>query len=369
MLFIRCLLLLYLTMASAPALPGRNQKKRPNCSKSWNASDFPYETDYNDHFETPLQAYQDVKPLIDWLARTISSSSSSEGGKSPRHVRLYDPYYCNGRTAVLLRDQLGYTNVVHEKRDFYRDIRNHTVPAYDILITNPPYSDAHKIDCLDFCFRQLRSSNKPFMLLMPAYTASKHYYRKHCSRKKDVGNDGGEGDEGLETEEVVYLVPNQDYHYDHPENTGKEQSPFASLWFCGLGRDRAVALRRFWDGASSSRTTAVTAPPTLAASLAELESKKVVSLQNRPNPRQRRKRHRKQLLGVAAEEPEPQEPRSPPGAAQQKHTQPAPTTNHHCSSSQSTSLDVDADRPTAVHRKKKKSKYRDPSGKRAKGRF
>jgi len=346
-------------MASAPALPGRNRKKRPNCSKSWNASDFPYETDYNDHFETPLQAYQDVKPLIDWLARTISSNSNSEGGKSPQHIRLYDPYYCNGRTAVLLRNELGYTNVVHEKRDFYRDIRNHKVPEYDILITNPPYSDAHKIDCLDFCFRQLRSSNKPFMLLMPAYTASKHYYRKHCSCRK---KDDEQGDEGLETEEVVYLVPNQYYHYDHPENTGKEQSPFASLWFCGLGRDRAAALRRFWDGASSTPSQ-VTARPTLAASLAELESKKVVSLQNRPNPRQRRKRYRKQ------QQPEQQEPRSPPGAAQQ-HTQPAaPTTNHHHSSSQSTSLVVDADRPTAAHRKKKKSKYRDQSGKRAKGRF
>lgn len=292
----------------------------------WDPSEFPFPVDYNDCFETPLNAYQDVQHLIEFLAPQDKNIDS---------VCLYDPYYCNGRTAVLLREHLGYKNVVHEKRDFYADIRNDEIPAYDILITNPPYSDTHKTKCLDYCFQQLRSSSRPFLLLMPAYTASKQYFRNFLKDDED-------------DEEVIYIVPDQDYQYEHPENTGKEESPFASLWFCGIGRERVRALRKFWNQNRNHDSHW----PQLAFSVSELDSQQVVSLQNRPNPRQRRKRRRKIILGKKDGQA------SLKGKASHE-----PLTRR---TESETPVRADACPPS---RTKKQSKYRDQSGKRTKKRF
>jgi len=309
-----------------------NQAKNKRKSE-WSASDFPYAVDYNDHFETPLIAYQDVQPLIDWLAE--------QQGKSRDDICIYDPYYCNGRTAVLLRDHLGYKHVVHEKRDFYLDIAANSVPAHDILMSNPPYSDTHKTQCLEFCFEQLRSSNRPFLLLMPAYTAAKQYYRSCLQQQNSVV--GREEDD-----DVVYIIPDRDYHYDHPENTGKDESPFASLWFCGIGRDRVAALKRFWENQSSQQRRR------LAVSLQELQSHRVLSLQNRPNPRQRRKRQKKQLQSADQVKNDAKDPaQSETNATQQSVPAASAVADEH-------------------HRHKgsrKNSKYRDQSGKRTKRRF
>jgi len=301
----------------------------------WNPSDFPFPVDYNDCFETPLKAYQDVQPLIEWLAAAAAAAAAAGGEDKSKQAQdnineicLYDPYYCNGRTAVLLREHLGYPNVVHEKRDFYAAIRNDTVPPYDILITNPPYSDTHKTKCLDYCFQQLRSNNRPFLLLMPAYTASKQYFRSFLKDSQD-------------DEEVIYIIPDHDYHYDHPENTGKEESPFTSLWFCGIGRERARALRN----------SPPSWPQQLAFSVSDLDSQKVVSLQNRPNPRQRRKRRRKMELGEED------------GQAAIKGTASLELSTNRTESE--TSFRADECPPSQT----KRSKYRDQSGKRTKKRF
>ena len=317
----------------------------------WNPSDFPYPVDYNDCFETPLQAYQDVQPLIDWLAAAAGPASASRegddesgvkpahdaaGGHQPGSICLYDPYYCNGRTALLLREHLGYTNVIHEKRDFYADIRHQTVPPHEILITNPPYSDTHKTKCLDFCFQRLRSSARtPFLLLMPAYTASKQYFRNFLLQN-GVKHDADE-------DEVVYIIPGQEYQYDHPENTGKEESPFASLWFCGIGRDRVQALRTFLSSNGAGGW-----PCRVAFSLADLNAQNVVSLQNRPNPRQRRKRRLKSVPEAR------KEPKSGGDCGEEVSTG---------RSSSAISLEHN------ISHTNKKSKYRNPSGKRTKKRF
>lgn len=187
----------------------------------WHPSELPFATNYNDHFETPFQAYHDIKPVIDWLC-------SSQLNINEREVRLYDPYYCNGRTGTQLKN-LGYEKILHEKRDFYADISNDTVPEHDVLITNPPYSDSHKTQCLNYCFHKLRepdvgSKAIPFLLLMPTYVAAKKYFRQFLSTKLDSEND------------VVYLIPSLTYEYDHPENTGKStlstQIPLSKWTIC-----------------------------------------------------------------------------------------------------------------------------------------
>ena len=275
--------------------------------EAWTPSTLPFTTNYNDHFETPLQAYLDVKPLLDWLSTLpefnknsttasvrgnilISSSELSDtpwsgnplapqSGVSQTKLKLYDPYYCNGRTALFLK-QLGYENVVHEKRDFYIDIARNDVPCHDVLITNPPYSDTHKIQCLDFCSGQGTAGTgnavrKPFLLLMPAYTASKQYYRDSL---------------GASLADVVYLVPSVSYKYDHPDSTGKQQSPFESMWFCGIGRERIDSFQQYWECLPKIKNR-----PKLATSQIQLKAIDVISSKNRPNPKQRN-RARRQLV-------------------------------------------------------------------------
>lgn len=127
---------------------------------------FPYKVDYNDHFETPEVAYRDILPLLDFVS-----------GKSRVEHSIYDPYYCNGRFKTLMKE-LGFSNVIHECRDFYKDIDKNQVPNHDTLITNPPYSDQHKEKCLEFVLEQLRSKGRPFFVLMPNYVAAREYYRK-----------------------------------------------------------------------------------------------------------------------------------------------------------------------------------------------
>jgi len=111
-------------------------------STSWSKDDFPYSVDYCDHFETPEQAYQDLKVILDVMFEKIGDK------------KVYDPYYCDGKASMLMKRVLG-CQVIHEKRDFYKDIDQDTVPPHDILITNPPYSDTHKE--VGSCVMQFRS--------------------------------------------------------------------------------------------------------------------------------------------------------------------------------------------------------------------
>jgi hypothetical protein len=256
-------------------------------SKLWSPSELSFETNYNDHFETPFQAYLDIKPVIDWLMNVrdadnpdievkalVGSSIEISHESNNNKCKIYDPYYCNGRTATLLK-QLGYDNIIHANRDFYLDISNAKVPSHDIFITNPPYSDSHKTQCLHFCLQQLRKSVNtgggiPFLILMPAYVATKQYYRDLIMTGTDSSND------------VLYLVPSTDYAYDHPENTGKNYCPFKSLWFLGIGRDHIDSFKDFWQSQSKERIRL-----TLATSTIELQALGIVSSNNRPNPKQR----------------------------------------------------------------------------------
>ena len=249
--------------------------------EQWNPSFLPFETNYNDHFETPMQAYLDVKPLLDWFSTysSISNSSTSKSHKSDfahKNLTLYDPYYCNGRTSDYLK-QLGY-NVVHEARDFYLDIANNEVPRHDILISNPPYSDTHKIQCLNYCFQSLCSSvqlgdeGKLFLLLMPSYVATKQYFRVCLDAASILPSD------------IVYVIPSSPYKYDHPSGTGKTQCPFKSLWFCAVGAHRVDSLVQYWNKIPGKRNQ-----PQLATSLTSLIEKNIIQEKIRPNPKRRSK--------------------------------------------------------------------------------
>ncbi|CAJ1966680.1 unnamed protein product [Cylindrotheca closterium] len=277
-----------------------------NKRKLWKPC-FEYKVDYNDHFETPLCAYEDILPLLDLLNQNRK-----------QHV-IYDPYYCNGRVAVLLR-QLGFDRTIHAKRDFYKDVEGNEVPEHDTLVTNPPYSENHKEKCIEFCIQQFQEEGRAFFLLMPNYVAAKSYFRT-------LLNDKGCMDD------VAYVVPAIPYEYDHPEGTGHEIPPFNSLWFVGIGKQKIRLMQGTWNQQTGGAK--------FVTSLNELEKLSVISMQKRPNPKQRKKR-RLQLQDVKVPVTKPNK--------QQKD------------SSSGT-------QPTTPNNSKKKSRYRDGKGKRTKKRF
>ncbi len=76
--------------------------------------------EYNDHFETPLKAYQDISAILNHVARLC--------GKENQDMKIYDPYYCKGQMVSHL-NKLGYLNVINNNRDFYKDIRSKSIPG------------------------------------------------------------------------------------------------------------------------------------------------------------------------------------------------------------------------------------------------
>ena len=327
----------------------------PRTSSSWEKASFPYAVDYNDHFETPIQAYRDIAPLIDWIHHPNSTSTSTTN-TTPT---LYDPYYCNGRSAVLLQS-LGY-QVQHAKRDFYKDIRCNCVPHYDVLVTNPPYSDQHKQTCLEYCASSLQQHNRSFFLLMPSYVTSRAYYRTFL-------------DQNNLHDHMLYVAPQIEYQYEHPEGTGHESSPFASLWICGMTLHNRNTILSKWNNVESLEQhdnnhnrihhnyNTLSQRPNLYRSVQELEGAGLISTQKRPNPRQRRKKRSR------PEEEEDNSESAPPGKKTNRRRQkkystlaaPTPTPSSNLPTSRGT---------TTLQQVTTKSKYRDETGKRCKKRF
>jgi len=317
---------------------------------------FPYEVDYNDHFETPLVAYQDILPLLDAVApptqhrlqhKNILNDINDTNPNTirSRHI-LYDPYFCNGRTTYLLRS-LGFDQVVHEKRDFYRDVEDGTVPLHHTLLTNPPYSANHKERCVRYAVGNLRcecngnggngdgvvrssSRNKPFFLLMPNYVACRdHFFRAALSsssiisstKNQDHHDDDdhadnhrpnrGENDDAREDSplDILYVVPSISYEYDHPRGTGKEIPPFTSIWFCGIPIDQVQdakdAFRKVHgeesvvDNLSSRSIGTTVTTPRLVSCLMDLKELGVIPTKKRRNPKQRKKE--RQRLAVSSD--------------------------------------------------------------------
>ena len=271
---------------------------------------FPYPTDYNDHFETPARAYEDIFPLMEYIlaGKQKHDSKKMPAIAEPQHKQgrtsekvIYDPYYCAGRAATLLngvfqRAKISTSTPIriqHEKRDFYRDIKQNTVPQYDILVTNPPYSGDHKERCLDFAVSQLKIYGRPFFLLMPNYVAMKEYFRKTVL----------EGSGSKKEIQTFYIAPSSTspYEYDHPDGTGYLVSPFASVWICGLAYTERTAnsksvidtFVKFHTLRDPSRKST----PRIVTSLQELISVGGVSGERRKNPRQRRKMRQQAMLG------------------------------------------------------------------------
>lgn len=87
-------------------------------------------------------------------------------------LKVYDPYFCTG-SALKRMNEVGIKDVYNRKEDFYAKMASGSLPAFDVLITNPPYSMDHMDKICSFA----RSISQPSLLLMPNYVYLKEYFR------------------------------------------------------------------------------------------------------------------------------------------------------------------------------------------------
>eukprot|EP00049_Salpingoeca_infusionum_P027057 m.30049 g.30049 ORF g.30049 m.30049 type:complete len:281 (+) comp9232_c0_seq2:158-1000(+) len=187
----------------------------------------PFRTDKDDHCETPFKAYQDIAPILHLLAGLL--------GKSSDELVIYDPYFCAGSMKRHL-SRLGFDHVINECRDFYADIRDATIPDYDVLITNPPYS-TKPIDHIERLMTFCADQKKPYFILQPCYAYTKPYFDQ-ALRKLGTG--------------AFFLTPSVRYVYRTPQGLRNvpanrfSTSPFVCLWFCYLPKDLFDEVTLAW---------------------------------------------------------------------------------------------------------------------------
>ncbi|CAE8610888.1 unnamed protein product, partial [Polarella glacialis] len=116
------------------------------------------------------------------------------------NLQIYDPYYCQGGTKRRL-GKLGFDHVHNENEDFYVVAKSENVTAFDVLVTNPPFSDAeHVTFALDFAI----SSGKPWLMILPV----SFIFSDIFTRVEQVL-----GADGLRP---FYVVPGKKYNFKTP---------------------------------------------------------------------------------------------------------------------------------------------------------
>ena len=189
-----------------------------------NVQEFPFQTDPDDHCESPADSYRDIEPILKAL---VTSNRDAD------QLAIYDPYYCNGSVIRHLSD-IGFSNVYNKKEDCYKTWSQDTTqpyPSFDVFLTNPPYSGDHIPRLINHIFsRDFLNSRKPWLLLMPTFVHKKDFY-KDALQKSGV--------------KPFYLVPKKRYIYLPPKNfrekkisdVHKKSSPFPSMWYVWGGSE------------------------------------------------------------------------------------------------------------------------------------
>lgn len=149
-------------------------------------------TDESDHCETSFDAYADIAKMLENLA--------IEQLKTKETLRIYDPYYCEGSVISNL-GKLGFSSVYNQNEDFYYIMENKLCPEFDVIVTNPPYSQSHIEKIILFCIQSL----KPFFLLLPNFVYCKDYYIQMVLERKSIQT------------MLFYVAPKKRYKYLTPK--------------------------------------------------------------------------------------------------------------------------------------------------------
>ena len=195
-----------------------------------------FKAESSDHYETPMQAYRHIERVLNRIAKVARKSKES--------FTIYDPYFCDGKVIKNFKT-LGWSKVVNVNKDFYKDIQEGTLPKYDVLVTNPPYSFDHIEKILSFC--QKNRHCKCFALLLPNYSYRSRFFKEYFDSNFS---------EGI-SYKPFFIAPVERYVYCRPMSceTSKfieketrdyitsakgQHSPFLSSWlvYCHTDTER-----------------------------------------------------------------------------------------------------------------------------------
>lgn len=145
----------------------------------------------------------------------------SQGKDEKKDLAIYDPYYCNGAVKRNLKE-LGFPTVYNEKVDCYA-VWNSGVgyPSFDVLMTNPPYSEDHIPKLLQHVTSQ-NFESRPWFLLLPTWVHKKDYYKNLTKHIKPFFL--------VPTKRYTYLPPKQ-FREKKASDVHKKSSPFVSMWY------------------------------------------------------------------------------------------------------------------------------------------
>ena len=101
----------------------------------------------HDDYMTPKYAWEDIKDYI------------------PKK-KIWEAFYGDGNSGNYLTE-LGF-DVIHEARDFFTEPPD----KYDLIVSNPPFSQAKEI------MKKLLIYDKPFILIMPSSKINTSYFRE-----------------------------------------------------------------------------------------------------------------------------------------------------------------------------------------------
>tara|TARA_R100000951_G_scaffold89582_1_gene77713 strand:+ start:1119 stop:1613 length:495 start_codon:yes stop_codon:yes gene_type:complete len=110
-----------------------------------------------DDYMTPKHVWEDI---IDYI---------------PKDKIIYEAFYGDGKSGEYLKE-LGCKNIIHEEIDFYEHCDK---LEYDLIVSNPPYSDCKKI------LSKLKEIDKPFILIMPSSKINTQYFR-NCFKNTEM---------------------------------------------------------------------------------------------------------------------------------------------------------------------------------------
>jgi len=145
----------------------------------------------HDDYMTPKYVWENIKHII------------------PKNKVIWESFFGDGKSGDDLKE-LGF-NVIHEEIDFFD---NETLPDYDLIVSNPPFSRAKDI------MKRLSELDKPFILIMPSSKINTSYFRDNFMNK------------GLQI-----IIPRKRIHFNKlvdgkkPENS-KNACNFDCFYYC-----------------------------------------------------------------------------------------------------------------------------------------
>ena len=271
------------------------------------ASLHPFPTDPHDHAETPFAAYADIEPLLFGLALQLRSNKEK--------LKVWDPYYCEG-SVVRHLGRLGFSNVRNANEDFYATVAEGREPAFDVLVTNPPFSGDHMERFLAY----LATLTKPWLALMPQFVAQKRYFHDWKAVASAAGreiplfvgpsrNAYAFSAPAIAADGSTALVPDAaEARRALPDGVRVFAGKFQCVWFCCLGPHRAAVLswwQRKYAGRPGVSSVVVEDDPLLLPQL--VHAKKPEPAERRWRKKLHRIHSQKHKQGASGEDDEGRE--------------------------------------------------------------